>query len=163
MTESSSHEQLQAALSAEALGALAGPEREALLAHLERCGACRERLEELREAVGALAYAAPPAHLDPERSARIRARLLARARRGGGRSGIGRITAASGWLVAAGLAALLLTHHSFHRPLSLGWVAAAVLGIVLFLVGLYAVAQRREVSALRERLGGRGGHPRRPS
>jgi hypothetical protein len=73
------HEDVQAALAAEALGALDAPERERVREHLAGCPACRAELDGLREAAGMLAYAAPHAPLAPARSDRVRARLLARA------------------------------------------------------------------------------------
>lgn len=79
MTPDSLHEELRAALAAEALGALDGGERAALLAHLDQCPACRAELAELHAAAGVLAYASPAASMDAARSGRVRARLLARA------------------------------------------------------------------------------------
>jgi len=157
------HEEFRIALAAEALDALSGPERAELLAHLGECDACTAELAELRGLAVALDDAVPPARLDPERSARMRARLVERAAADAGsrvlplrpprpRRVPGWVTAGSGWLVAAGLAALLLTHHSFHRPLSMGWVVAAALGIALFSLGVYAVRRHREAEALRRRL-----------
>jgi len=80
MTPEMTHEDVQAALAAEALDALDGAERRALLEHLEGCAECRRELAELREAAGALAHAAPYQPMEPARSDRVRARLLARAR-----------------------------------------------------------------------------------
>ncbi|HEU4451797.1 MAG TPA: zf-HC2 domain-containing protein, partial [Longimicrobium sp.] len=74
------HEDVRAALAAEALDALDGEERRALLEHLMGCEECRRELAELREAAGALAHAAPHRPMEPARSDRVRARLLARAR-----------------------------------------------------------------------------------
>jgi anti-sigma-K factor RskA len=79
MTPETMHDGMRAALAAEALGALDGEERTLLHAHLAACPACRAELAELRASVGTLAYAAPPAAMDPARSGRVRARLLARA------------------------------------------------------------------------------------
>ena len=73
------HDEVRAALAAEALGALDGPEREQVRAHLAGCAECRAELESLREAAGALAFAAPHRPMEPGRSARVRERLLARA------------------------------------------------------------------------------------
>ncbi|MEW5931922.1 MAG: anti-sigma factor [Gemmatimonadota bacterium] len=73
------HDELRAMLAAEALGALAGPERDALLAHVAGCEECARELASLRDAASELALAVRPVPLDPERSAGIRARLLARA------------------------------------------------------------------------------------
>jgi anti-sigma-K factor RskA len=80
MTPEMTHEDVQAALAAEALDALDGQERRTLLDHLETCAECRRELAELREAAGALAHAAPYRPMEPARSDRVRARLLARAR-----------------------------------------------------------------------------------
>lgn len=79
MTPETMHDEMRAALAAEALGALDGEERTLLHAHLAACPACRAELAELRASVGTLAYAAPPVPLEAGRSDRIRARLLARA------------------------------------------------------------------------------------
>ena len=79
MTPETMHDEMRAALAAEALGALDGEERTLLHAHLAACPACRAELAELRASVGTLAYAAPPAAMEPARSDRVRARLLARA------------------------------------------------------------------------------------
>lgn len=80
MTPEMTHEDVQAALAAEALDALDGQERRTLLDHLESCAECRRELAELREAAGAMAHAAPFRPMEPARSDRVRARLLARAR-----------------------------------------------------------------------------------
>jgi anti-sigma factor RsiW len=79
MTPETMHDEMRAALAAEALGALDGEERTLLHAHLAACPACRAELAELRAGAGVLAYASPPAPMDAGRSNRIRARLLARA------------------------------------------------------------------------------------
>ncbi|HEX6913244.1 MAG TPA: anti-sigma factor [Longimicrobium sp.] len=79
MTPETMHDEMRAALAAEALGALDGEERTLLHAHLAACQACRAELADLRASAGALAFAAPPAPLDTARSGRVRARLLARA------------------------------------------------------------------------------------
>ena len=79
MTPEPMHDELRAALAAEALGALDGEERTLLHAHLAACPACRAELAELRAGAGVLAWASPPAPMDAPRSGRVRARLLARA------------------------------------------------------------------------------------
>lgn len=79
MTPETMHDEMRAALAAEALGALDGEERTLLHAHLAACPACRAELAELRAGAGVLAYASPPAPMDAARSNRVRARLLARA------------------------------------------------------------------------------------
>lgn len=154
MNDSSGHHRTFQAVRA----ALEGPEREAVLAHLAGCEECAHAL------AGLCAQVAPAPGLrvrpmEPVRSERVRARLLARAREERHRGGRGALAAAGGWLVAAGIATLLLTHHAFHRPLSMGWVAAALLGIALFGAGVYIVVQRRRLAALRRELE----HHRAPS
>jgi anti-sigma-K factor RskA len=92
MTPDTMHDEMRAALAAEALGALDGEERSLLHAHLAACQACRAELAELRASVGTLGYAAPVAPMEAGRSNRVRARLLARAAadgRGGERDGMG--------------------------------------------------------------------------
>jgi anti-sigma-K factor RskA len=79
MTPETMHDEMRAALAAEALGALDGEERTLLHAHLAACPACRAELAELRAGAGVLAYASPAAPMDAGRSSRVRARLLARA------------------------------------------------------------------------------------
>lgn len=79
MTPDSMHEELQDALAAEAVDALDGEERERLLEHLAGCASCSAELESLRAAAALLAFAAPPRPMEPARSGRVRARLLARA------------------------------------------------------------------------------------
>ncbi len=64
----------ESALAAHALGALADTEEVALQRHLERCSACRDRLEELARTAGTLAFAAPKAIPGPH----VRDRLLGR-------------------------------------------------------------------------------------
>ncbi|HEU0300655.1 MAG TPA: anti-sigma factor [Longimicrobium sp.] len=79
MTDGPIHPELQDALAAEAVDALDGEEREQLLAHLAGCDACRAELAALRESAAALALAVPARPMEPARSGRLRARLLARA------------------------------------------------------------------------------------
>lgn len=79
MDRTQPHDGVREALAVEALDALSGPEREALLVHVAECETCACELAELREAAGALAYAAPPALPERARSEWLRARLLARA------------------------------------------------------------------------------------
>jgi hypothetical protein len=74
-----SHEDVQAVLASEALGALEPAEREAVLRHASDCPACETELRSLRATADALAWAAPPRPMDAERSDRLRARLVARA------------------------------------------------------------------------------------
>ncbi|MDQ3388603.1 MAG: hypothetical protein M3483_03775 [Gemmatimonadota bacterium] len=140
-------------------------DRPALLAHVRTCGACAEGLSALCTTVnGAEAVA-----MDAARSAKLRSRLVFRARgdrmdeerhakargRGWVGNGVGvrrSIGVAGGWLVAAGLASLLLTHHTFHTSLSGGWILASVLGILLVLSAWMMVVLRRRTDSLNEHL-----------
>ncbi|MET0397072.1 MAG: hypothetical protein ABW277_09640, partial [Longimicrobiaceae bacterium] len=79
MSGTPTHDELRDSLAAEALGALHGPEREALLVHLAGCEECARELAGMRDTAGELAFAVPSVALDPDRSARLRARLVARA------------------------------------------------------------------------------------
>jgi anti-sigma-K factor RskA len=79
MTNGMIHEEFHDALAAEAVDALDGEERERLLEHLAGCASCGAELESLRASAALLAFSAPPRAMDPARSDRLRARLLARA------------------------------------------------------------------------------------
>lgn len=79
MTTGAMHEELYDALAAEAVDALDGEERERLLEHLAGCASCGAELEALRASAALLAFSAPPVPMEPARSERVRARLLARA------------------------------------------------------------------------------------
>jgi hypothetical protein len=79
MTNGMIHEEFHDALAAEAVDALDGEERERLLEHLAGCASCSAELETLRASAALLAFAAPTRPMDPARSDRVRARLLARA------------------------------------------------------------------------------------
>lgn len=159
MNQGLQHEEMHEMLPAAALEILEDAELQGVLAHARGCAECGQLLEEYWQVIAALSLRLPEArHLDPDRSAALRARLLARARAGRSRSVPGsRGTASSvyrwsGWLVAASLASVLLVHHSIHQTLDYGWLAAGVLALLLVSVGLYALAQRNRAAALRERL-----------
>jgi anti-sigma-K factor RskA len=79
MTPAMSHDETRAMLAAEALDALTGLEREAVLAHVAGCAECAALLAELRDTGAALATIVPGAPMDAVRSAAVRNRLLARA------------------------------------------------------------------------------------
>ncbi|HEX6371921.1 MAG TPA: anti-sigma factor [Longimicrobium sp.] len=79
MTPDPMHEELYDALAAEAVDALDGEERERLLEHLAGCASCSAELESLRASAALLAFSAPHRPMEPARSDRVRARLLARA------------------------------------------------------------------------------------
>jgi anti-sigma-K factor RskA len=141
MNETRSHEELRGALAAEALGALGGPERAEFLAHLAECEGCRAELAELREAAAALAYAAPPASLDPARSERVRARLLARAA-ADARGAEGTDLSARRGTIPVQVA----------RPRRSGWWATAAAVALLVAAGAYALSLRGRVEELSGRL-----------
>jgi hypothetical protein len=56
-----------------------------------------------------------------------------------------------GWMVAAGLAGLLLVHHSVHRPVDYGWLIAGILTLLVLALAVYALKQRARLTALRNR------------
>ncbi|HEV2145938.1 MAG TPA: hypothetical protein VGR37_00830, partial [Longimicrobiaceae bacterium] len=61
------------------LATLAGPERDALLAHLRACGECSRSLAAVQDELLAALYLPQPRPMDAERQEEVRARLLARA------------------------------------------------------------------------------------
>src|SRR4051812_41391493 len=127
MTEPLSHSQIEQLLPATALDILEGEELTRVASHLEGCTDCARLLDSYRDVVAGLAGTLPEQPFHPTRSERLRARLLART---------GRVPVAAvperrrrspaaadrwiGWAVAAGLAGLLMVHHSFHRPVAYG-------------------------------------------
>jgi anti-sigma-K factor RskA len=131
-----------------ALDALPPDEQETVLAHAASCAQCGPTLATLRDAISQLAFAVPQVADDPVRRARVRTRLLARARadlsvadgagmdagRGPGRAGTG------GPAVAP--AALTAGADSARRP----WLASPALGwglaLAAGLVGILAVNRR---------------------
>ena len=128
-----SHDDVRAALPAEALDALDAGERAAVHAHLAGCEECRAELAKLRDAAALLGHAAPQREMDPARSARVRARLLARA--GADREG------ASG---DAGNGAIPITRASRWR-LHPAWLAAAASVALLVATGANARSVRRDM------------------
>ena len=150
-----SHDELQEMLPAAGLGILDAADLELVMAHAGTCSECAGVLRDYCDVAASLPLVLPRQQLDPARSAAIRERLLARAR--GAEppiSGARRFQAdrGSGWLVAAGLAGVLLIHHGIHQPLAYGWLAAGVLTILLVAVVWYALVQRSRAAALGERL-----------
>ena len=138
-----------------ALALLSGPEGRALLAHLRECEECSGAFATVQDALLAALYLPPPRPMDPLRAAELRERLLVRTRgvAGGAEQAARRMPhAVGGWTAAAGLAVLLLTHHTFHRPLGFGPVGAAALAVALFGSASYIVALRHRSAALHERL-----------
>ncbi len=124
------HAELQEMLPEAALEMLDPAEGERVLAHVRDCAECAMLLRQYRDAAAALALQLPARPMGPERSSAVRARLLARARSDRAipitRKASSMIYQWSGWMVAAGLAGILLVHHSVHRPLDYGWLAAGV-------------------------------------
>jgi hypothetical protein len=156
MTAGTNHEEVQEMLPAAALEILDAGELERVLTHIRDCPECAQLLQEYREAVAIIALELPVKPLASSRSAALRRRLMARVRsdsrtRGGARliSGMDRWI---GWAVAAGIAGVLLVHHSVHRTVDYGWLVAGALTILLVAIGVYARAQQRRTSALRDRL-----------
>jgi hypothetical protein len=155
------HQELQEMLPAAALEILEPADLEPVLAHVRDCPECAKLLQEYREAAAGLSLRLPARQLDPVRARVLRTRLLARATGRTDGQGNGRTERPAralrldrwiGWAVAAGLAGILLIHHSVHRTLDYGWLAAGVLLVVLLGLGIYARVQRRRVAALEGRL-----------
>jgi hypothetical protein len=136
------HDDVQAALAAEALDALDGPEADAVRGHLAGCAECRRELASLRNAAASLAWAAPEVPMDAERSARLRARLLARAAadRGGAPSGTALPSANASVDADAAAPGVIPITRARGRRVNAGWLAAAA--AVLLLIGLGAWAAR---------------------
>jgi len=157
MTESSTHDSIEQLLPAAALEILEGEELLSVTAHTRDCAACARLIESYREVVAALATTLPVRPLPPVRSARLRERLLSRARGQTAAASENRRTRRfadladrwSGWAVAAGLAGLLLVHHSVHRPVAYGWLVSGVLTFVILGMAVYIKVQRAR-SAARE-------------
>ena len=161
MTDTMRHEQIEQLLPAAALEILEGEELVQVTSHVQECADCARLLDSYREAVAGLSTTLPAHPLQLARSARVRARLLERARRSvslasGVASRTRRARAAvdrwAGWAVAAGLAGILLVHHSIHRPVAYGWLVAGALIFIVLALGMYIRTQRARVSALEERL-----------
>jgi len=144
MSGTPAHDELRDSLAAEALGALHGPEREALLAHLAGCEECARELAEMRATAGELAFAVPVVALDAERSARVRARLVARAAADARPQEGAPVTPVTP--LRQGPAPVS------RAARSAGWWAAAAAVALLLGAGAYAASLSRRVDALRGRL-----------
>jgi hypothetical protein len=125
---------------------------EAMLRHADACPACAPALRD--SAALALTTQAPPVAMDPERSERLRVRILAAAARTGRpaesrapRTRRPALAAWSGWLATAAMGVGLLTHHAFHEPLDGGWLVAAAFALLSLVLGTYALSLRRRVAA----------------
>jgi anti-sigma factor RsiW len=158
MSLTPSHEELEEMLPAAALDILQPAELEQVLAYVRNHPECAKLLQEYRDAAAALALELPGRQLDPVRARALRARLMARARTdpaaplSSSRRPSSIIYQWSGWMVAAGLASVLLLHHSVHRPLDYGWLATGALLAILTAVGIYARVQRGRATALEHRV-----------
>lgn len=159
MTFELSHEELQELLPAAAIEILEGGELERIMAHISSCPECAEMLDQYRAVAAALSARLSPHQLRPDRATAVRSRLMARV--GAERTAkatthrsLRTLLPFSGWLVAAGVASVLLVHHSIHRPVDYGWLVAGVLGLILLAVGVYALIQRARVASLRSTLAG---------
>jgi Putative zinc-finger len=155
MSHTPDHAELQEILPAAALEMLDPGEAERVLAHVRDCEECAGLLRQYRDAAAVLALQLPARPMSSERASAIRARLLARARSVRAipitRRASSMIYQWSGWMVAAGLAGILLVHHSIHRPLAYGWLVAAVLGVLVLALGVYGWVQRNRVAELERR------------
>jgi hypothetical protein len=151
------HEEIEEMLPAAALDILEPTELEHVLAYVRDHPECAKLLQEYRDAAANLSLGIPHRQLDPLRARALRSRLIARAQtsaptRSRSREATSLIYRWSGWMVAAGLAGVLLVHHSVHRPLDHGWLAAGGLVVIVLGLGIYARAQRSRVAELESRL-----------
>jgi anti-sigma factor RsiW len=158
MSSVSGHSEVEEKLPAAALMILDSAEMEQVRAHIRDCPECAILLEEYRDAMTSLSLQLSRTPMDSVRSDAVRGRLLARAhaKPRNTRKASTMIYHWSGWMVAAGLAGVLLVHHSVHRPLDYGWLAAGFLVVALLGVGIYAWVQRSRVVEL-ERDSGEAG------
>jgi len=141
------HDDVQAALAAEALGTLEGEEAAAVRAHLETCPECRRELAAFEQAAASLAWTAPQVPMDAGRSARLRARLLARAAADRGTS-IVQPVPADGAGDAAGPAVIPIGRARGRRGLHPAWLAAAAAVLLLIAVGGWAARMKGRYDAL---------------
>jgi hypothetical protein len=170
MTDSMTHDILEQLLPAAALEILEGEELLRVTAHAAQCAECARLLESYREVLSSVATTLPLRRLDPTRSDRLRARLLLRAGHppapASAASPARRLTQVvdrwAGWAVAAALAGVLLVHHSVHRPLAYGWLAAGILTIVILALAIYIRHLRTRMSALDRRDDPKTGDQRKP-
>ena len=146
------HAEVQELLPDAAVEMLDPAEAERVLAHVRNCEECAGLLREYRDAAAVLALQLPARPMSDKRTSAVRSRLLARAGADRAipttRKASSMIYQWSGWMVAAGLAGILLVHHSIHRPLDHGWLVAAALGVVVLALGVYGWVQRGRVAEL---------------
>jgi hypothetical protein len=147
------HDEVQAVLAAEALGALDWQESDAVREHLEACDECRRELASLREAAASLAFSVPSAPMDPARSARLRARLVARAAAERGDGPIDAAPSIPAPVIAAPSvrdSAVIPITRARDRSALPAWLAAAAAVVLLIGVGAYAARLRGRYETLRE-------------
>ncbi|MBA3585951.1 MAG: hypothetical protein H0W36_15825 [Gemmatimonadetes bacterium] len=153
MTTEAEHETVRELLPAAALDLVEDGELARVVAHVRGCLECADMLDDYCVVTAdlGLVLAVPP--VDPARSQRLLARLLARARleaqaRGETRlrhpSDARRLHPSAGWAVAAALAGVLLMHHGVHRPVDFGWVTAGVLALVALGFALFSMRGARQ-------------------
>ena len=80
MSRDVSHNEAMELLPEAALDALPPDDQAGVVAHATGCPECGPALIALRDAVAQMAFAAPPVTVDAVRRARVRTRLMARAR-----------------------------------------------------------------------------------
>lgn len=151
------HATLRAVVAAGRPEALSEGEIERLLSHAADCDGCAAELNDF--AAAAILAQAPAVPFDPERSAQVKERVLARTRiriepaarvRASPRAGM---ALGSGWLAAAAMGIALITHHGFHEPLRAGWLVAAGFAILALGLAVHSHAQRQRLAELEQRLG----------
>jgi Putative zinc-finger len=168
-----SHQELENLLPAAALDILEPSDAERVLRHVRSCSGCSLLLHEYREAAGSVGLALPERPLSDESRAAIQERLMARVRGGAPEVGLpagtigpsdGRSykrrdwwTVWSGWMVAAGLAGLLLVHHAIHRPVAYGWLVAGILSFLVLGLAVHARRQQTKLNRLRDQLAAAAG------
>ncbi|HEV8176761.1 MAG TPA: zf-HC2 domain-containing protein [Gemmatimonadales bacterium] len=148
------HDEMLELLPAAALEILDGAELRRLQAHLPGCPGCAELLSQYRDAAAGLALQVPVDAMNPGRSAAVRDRLLTRVRAGRTTKtarGL-RVDGWLGWMVAAGMAGILLVHHSVHQTVDYGWLLSGVLVFVLMGLLVYVRKQQRRAAELQQRL-----------
>jgi hypothetical protein len=153
------HATLRAVVASARPEAVSGEQIERLLAHAGDCTDCSAELYEF--AATAILAQTPVVRFAPERSARVKERLIAR-------TGV-RVEPAvsparaakrhwiphgSGWLAAAAMGIALITHHGFHEPLRAGWLVAAGFAIIALGLAVYARSQKQRLTELEQRLSG---------
>ena len=143
MKRDMTHDEAAELIADAALDALTPGDQEAVLAHAATCAQCGPALATLRNAISQLAFAVPSVADDPVRRARVRTRLLARARAdlavaNGGRGGAWGSERIGPGVVAAASVDSDAPRRSWLASPGLGWGLALAAG----LVGILAVYRR---------------------